>query len=80
MGCCLMAAHLEGWDVLYSIISCYVANILLHNRNIFGYIAFNLMLYSICYITFATYHLLICYIHLYITCYITYVIYECNIV
>ena len=41
--------HLEGWDVLYNIIFCYVANILLHNRNLFGYIAFNLMLYSICY-------------------------------
>ena len=46
--------HLEGWDVLYKIIFCYIANLLLHNRNLFGYIAFNLMLYSICYITYAT--------------------------
>ena len=41
--------HLEGWDVLYNIIFCYIASILLHNRNLFFYIAFNLMLYSICY-------------------------------
>ena len=40
--------------VLYNIIFCYIANILLHNRNLFGYIAFNLMLYRICYITYAT--------------------------
>ena len=47
--------HLEGWDVLYyNILFCYIANILLHNRNLFVYIAFNLMLYSICYITYAT--------------------------
>ena len=50
----LASRHLEGWDVLYNIIFCYIANILLHNRNLFGYIAFNLMLYSICYITYAT--------------------------
>ena len=46
--------HLEGWDVLYNIIFCYIANFLLHNRNFFGYKAFNLMLYNICYITYAT--------------------------
>ena len=46
--------HLEGWDVLYNIIFCYIANILLHNRNLLGYIAFNLMLCSICYMTYAT--------------------------
>ena len=46
--------HLEGWDVLYNIIFCYIANILLHNRNIVGYIAFNLMLCSIFYITYTT--------------------------
>ena len=46
--------HLEGWDVLYNIIFCYVANILLHNKNRFGYAAFNLMLYSMCYITYGT--------------------------
>ena len=50
----LASRHLEGWDVLYNIIFCYIANILLHNRNLFGYIAFNLMLNSICYITYAT--------------------------
>ena len=33
--------HLEGWDVLYIIIVCYIANILPSNRNLFGYIAFN---------------------------------------
>ena len=38
--------HLEGWDVLYNILFCHIANILLHNRNIFGYIAFNSMLYA----------------------------------
>ena len=46
--------HLEGWDVRYNIIFCYITNILLHNKNLFGYIAFNLMSYSICYITYAT--------------------------
>ena len=29
-----------------NILFCYIANILLHNRNIFGYIAFNSMLYA----------------------------------
>ena len=48
------AGHLEGWDVLYNIIFCYIANILLYNRNLFEYIAFNLMLCNICYITYAT--------------------------
>ena len=46
--------HLEGWDVLYNILFCYIEKFLLHNRNLFVYIAFNLMLYSICYITYAT--------------------------
>ena len=32
------SSHLEGWDVIYNIIFCYIANILLHNRNLFGYI------------------------------------------
>ena len=45
---------LEGWDVQYNIIFCYIANILLHNRNLFSYIAFNLMLCSLCYISYAT--------------------------
>ena len=50
-----LVEHLEGWDVLYNINFCYIANILLHNRNLFVYIAFNLTLYdSICYITYAT--------------------------
>ena len=71
--------HLEGWDVLYNIIFCYIENILLHNRNLFVYIAFNWMLNSICSVTYATKHLLFCYIHVYITCYITYALYGCNI-
>ena len=42
------------WKVgMCCIIFCYIANILLHNRNLFGYMAFNLMLCSICYITYA---------------------------
>ena len=53
-GCLQRRPHLEGWDVLYNTIFCYIANILLHNRNLFGYVAFNLMLYSTCYITYAT--------------------------
>ena len=47
--------HLEGWDVLYNIIFCCMANILLHNRNLLVYIAFNLILCSICCITYASY-------------------------
>ena len=32
-------AHLEGWDVLYNmIIFFFLANILLHNRNLFVYV------------------------------------------
>ena len=50
----MQTVHLEGWDVLYNIIFINIANMLLHNRNLFGYIVFNLMLYSICYITYAT--------------------------
>ena len=46
--------HLEGWDVLYNIMFCYIPSILLHNRNLFSYIAFTLILCSICYITYAT--------------------------
>ena len=51
---CTFMHTIYGWDVLYNILFCYIAKFLLHNRNLFVYIAFNLMLYSICYITYAT--------------------------
>ena len=59
--------HLEGWDVLYNILFCYIAKFLLHNRNLFVYIAFNLML---CYITFTVLLYTCIYNMLYNICYI----------
>ena len=47
------ALHLEGWDVQYNIIFCYLANTLLHKCNLCFYIVFNLMLCSICYLIYA---------------------------
>ena len=63
-----------------AIIFGYIANILLHNRNLLSYIPFNLMLCSICYITYAIWNSLFCYIQVYTTCYITHVMYEYNVV
>ena len=58
--------HLEGWDVLYNILFCYIAKFLLHNRNFFVYIAFNLMLYSICYIKHMLHNIYCFVIYMYI--------------
>ena len=44
--------------MLCNIFFCYIANILLHNRNLFDYIAFNLMLYHICHML----HNIYCYV------------------